>query len=104
MAVSAVLSAGITEKRPVGSAIFGAGVRHSVPALFLRELAPIRQRLKQMLADVLHPIRLCLFRVSELVNPDRLRHVAPPCSGSNVAYDQGSKHLPAGTDGGRRQS
>src|SRR5580704_8727167 len=98
MAVSVVLSAGIAEKRPVVGAIFGAGVWHWVPALFLRELAPIRQRLKQMLADVLHATRLCFFRVRELVNPDRLRHVAPPCSGSTVACVQRSKHLPGGTD------
>src|SRR5450432_1841080 len=49
-----------------------------------------------MLADVVHSIRLCLFRRGELVNPDCLRHVVPPASGSTVAHAQRRKHLPGG--------
>jgi hypothetical protein len=30
-----------------------------------------------VLTDVVHSIGVCLFRVGELVNPDRLRHVGP---------------------------
>jgi hypothetical protein len=51
-----------------------------------------------VLADVVHSIRLCLLRVAELVNPDRLRHVIPPGSDSTVAHAQTRKHLPEGAD------
>src|SRR5262245_49275654 len=49
-----------------------------------------------MLADVFHSVRFCLFRVAELVNPDRLRHKVPPGSASTVAHQQNRKHLPGG--------
>jgi hypothetical protein len=51
-----------------------------------------------MLADVVHSIRLCFFRVRELVNPDRLRHVVPPAPGSTVARMRTRKHLPGRSD------
>jgi len=70
-----VFSARIAEERPVRGAIFGGGVRLRIPALSLGEFAALRQDLKQVLADVLHPLSLSLLRVAELVNPDRLRHV-----------------------------
>ena len=38
----------------------------------------MRRRLEQVLADVLHSIRLCLFRLGKPVKPDRLRHFIPP--------------------------
>src|SRR5205085_1313300 len=80
-----VFSTRIAEKRPIRHAIFRGGVRLRIPALGLGELAALCQALKQVLADVLHPVRLTLLRVAELVNPDRLRHVAPPGRGSTVA-------------------
>src|SRR6516165_1216901 len=49
-----------------------------------------------MLADVVHSIGLCFFRVGELVNPDRLRHVAPPASGSTVARSHTANTCPEG--------
>ena len=44
------------------------------------------------------PVRSAVFRVGELMNPDRLRHVVPPGSGSTVAHAQTRKHLPGGAD------
>jgi hypothetical protein len=98
VAVVVVLSTRIAEQRPVGGAIFRAGIRERVPTMYLGELASLRQRLKQMLADVVHSIGLGLFRVSEPVNPDRLRHIVPPASSSTVAHAQRRKHLPGGPD------
>ena len=98
MAVVVVLSTRITEQRPVRAAIFRAGVLERVPTLYLRKLAGLRQRLKQVLADIVHSLSLRLFRVRQLVNPDRLRHVVPPGSGSTVAHAQTRKHLPGGAD------
>src|SRR6202035_2369028 len=86
----------ITKQGAVRAAIFRAGVRKRVLALNLRELARLRQPLKQVLADVLHSIRLCLCCAGELVNPDRLRHCAPSASVSTVAHAQRRKHLPGG--------
>ena len=49
-----------------------------------------------MFADVFHSIRFSLFRVTELVNPDRLRHMVPPGSASTVAYEQTPNTCPEG--------
>jgi hypothetical protein len=47
---------------------------------------------------VVHSIGFRFFRVGELVNPDRLRHVVPPASGSTVAHVRTRKQLPGGPD------
>src|SRR5215470_10166720 len=80
MAIVVVLCTRIAEQRAVGGAIFRAGLLERVPTIFLREVASLCQCLKHMLADVIHPIRLCLLRAGELVNPDRLCDVVPPGS------------------------
>jgi hypothetical protein len=98
IAIVVVLSTRIAEQRPVSGAIFRAGVRDWVPTLCLRELATLRQPLKQVLTDVAHSIGLSLFRVGQLVNPDRLRHVLLQVSVSTVAHAQTRKHLPGGAD------
>src|SRR5256885_15450349 len=94
--VVVVLCAQIAEQRPVSAAIFRAGVRNQVPTLGLRECSALRQSLKQMLTDVVHSIGL--FRVGQLVNPDRLGHLIPPASVSTVAHARMHKHLPKGPD------
>src|SRR6267154_6221789 len=66
VSIVVVLSARIAEQCPVGRAIFRAGVLKGVPTLYLGELARLRQRLKQVLADVVHAIRLCLCSAGEL--------------------------------------
>src|SRR3984893_3111325 len=75
IAIVVVLSTRSAEQRRESGAIFRAGVRDWVPTLCLRELATLYQRLKQVLTDVAHSIGVYLFRVGELVNPNRLRHV-----------------------------
>ena len=98
MAIVVVLSARVAKQRPVRGAVFRGGVLERIPTLYLRELASLRQRLKEVLTDIVHSIRLSLFRVGELVNPDRLRHVVPPGLASTVAHAETRKHLPGGAD------
>ncbi len=98
MAIVVVPSTRVAEQRAVCSAVFRGRALERIPTCYFRELASLRRRLKQVLTDIVHSIRVSLFRVSELVNPDRLRHVVPPGLPSTVAHAKTRKHLPGGAD------